>query len=103
MISCSPKRWVGLPKHFLLHAVFNIKINVGLSEDQEKWLESVIYGNLSSNQQWPPLTVNQSGYLALNVQQYTAITETGNYPWSQAGEREIVDGERERERERERE
>ena len=73
-----------------------LTLNVGLSEDQEKWLESVAYGNLSSYQQWPPLTVNQSGYLALNVQQYMAITETANYPWSQAGERE-----RERERERE--
>ena len=82
--------------------LLNVIINAGLSEDQEKWLESVIYGNLSSDQQWPPLTVNQSGYLALNVQQYTAITETANYPWSQAGEKER-DSEISRERERERE
>ncbi len=76
-----------------MHNVY-VLLNVGLSVDQEKWLESVVYGNLSSNQQWPPLTANQSGYLALNVQLYMAITEVANYPWSQAGERE-----RKRERE----
>jgi hypothetical protein len=80
-----------------------LKINIGLSEDQEKWLESVRYGNLSSDQQWPPLTVNQSGYLALNVHQYTTITETANYPWSQAGERLRGSGRGGGEGERERE
>jgi len=55
----------------------------GLSAEQEAWLESVSYGNISTD--WPLLSTNQSGYLMLNVQSFKQLTETANYPYHQAG------------------
>lgn len=55
----------------------------GLSAEQEAWLESVSYGNISTD--WPLLSTNQSGYLMLNVQRFEQLTETANYPYHQAG------------------
>ena len=59
----------------------------GLSAEQEAWLESVSYGNISTD--WPPLSVNQSGYLLINVQTFEELTRTSNYPYHQAGDAPI--------------
>lgn len=59
----------------------------GLSAEQEAWLESVSYGNISTD--WPPLSVNQSGYLLINVQTFEELTRTANYPYHQAGDAPI--------------
>lgn len=56
----------------------------GLSAEQEAWLESVSYGNISTD--WAPLSVNQSGYLMINVQTFEQLTRTANYPYHQAGD-----------------
>lgn len=56
----------------------------GLSPEQEAWLESVSYGNRSTD--WPPLSSNQSSYLLSNVLLFQQLTETANYPYHQAVE-----------------
>ena len=61
-----------------------INSSSGLSAEQEAWLESVSYGNISTD--WPPLSVNQSGYLMINVQTFEQLTRTANYPYHQAGD-----------------
>ena len=69
--------------HFLSRLITIFSSPIGLSAEQEVWLESVSYGNISTN--WPLLSVNQSGYLMLNVQSFEQLTETANYPYHQAG------------------
>lgn len=55
----------------------------GLTLEQEAWLESVIYRNISTT--WPQLSLNQSTVLLKNIRAFQSITEVANYPYHQAG------------------
>lgn len=56
---------------------------LGLTPQQENWLEGVIYRNVSGS--WPLLSWSQSTALLKNVRAFQTITEIANYPYHQAG------------------
>ena len=72
--SVGAKKEVGL---VLFHS------SIGLSPDQEEWLESVTHRNTSTT--WPLLTSSQSAALFKNVRAFQNVTEITNYPYHQAG------------------
>lgn len=55
----------------------------GLTPDQESWLDSVRFGNVSSK--WPSLTQQQTKELWNNADQFMEQVWPVNFPWNQAG------------------
>ena len=67
-----------------LSNAFCLRAKQGLSNEQETWLQSVSFGNVSYT--WPSLTGRQLDDLYAKVARYKAITEVANYPYHQAVE-----------------